>query len=229
MLPWYHSPTTLAMNPDIEKRFENTARSKTFGNIVRTFGLDKKAVLDIGCSYGEFLARFGKNSVGITIAEDEAVYGKSQGLDTRQGNIESDNFVLNETFDVIFCNNLFEHLYSPHGFLHKIKNYLNPGGVLILGVPCIPKIASLVRLKKFRGSLAEAHINFFTIDTLRKTVERAGYDIADIRGFHFYRKTIDHLLDPIYPHLYVIATPDLDFKYTEKRMRELAGYAKHLG
>ena len=32
------------------------------------------------------------------------------------------------------------------------------------------------------------------------------------------------LITPIYPHLYVIATPDPDFRYHEKRLKELAGY-----
>ncbi len=205
----------------------DTARSATFGNIVRAFDLDKKAVLDIGCSYGEFLIHFGNGSVGITIAEDEAAYGKSRGLDVRQGNIESPDFSLEEKFDVIFSNNLLEHLYSPHGFLHNIKKYLKSDGILILGVPCMPVFTCLLHLQKFRGSLAEAHINFFTIDTLRKTVERAGYDVADIRGFHFYHKAVDRLLDPIYPHLYAIAKPKPDFTYTEKRMKELAGYGEH--
>ena len=216
------------MTSTVERRFENTAASQTFRNIVNTFGLNKEAVLDLGCSYGEFLVHFGKRSVGITIDPKEVEYGKNRGLDIRQGNIESGDVVSNETFDAIFCNNLFEHLYSPHGFLIRIKKYLRPGGTLILGVPCIPKFTSLLKVQKFRGSLAEAHINFFTLDTLRKSVERAGYDVSDIRGFHFYNKIVDHLLDPIYPHLYVVATPKSDFHYTEKRMKELAGYAEHL-
>ena len=212
------------MDPKIEIRFKNTDKSKTFRNIVNTFDLDKKSVLDIGCSFGEFLIHFGKNSVGVTITKDEVEYGKKKGLDIRYGNIESDDFVLNEKFDAIFANNLFEHLYSPHNFLCKIKKYLKPDGILILGVPCIPKIVSLWHINKFRGSLAGAHINFFTRDTLVKTVERGGYNPITVRGFHFANKIIDHLLDTIYPHFYVVATPDFDFKYSEKRMKELVGY-----
>ena len=224
----YHNlRNNTAMNPDIEKRFVNTSNSKTFKNIVKIFELDKKSVLDIGCSFGEFLTHFGKRSVGITIMKEEVNYGKKKGLNILYGNIESDDFVLNENFDVIFSNNLLEHLYSPHDFLCKIKKYLKPGGILILGVPCIPKIVSLVNLNKFRGSMAEAHINFFTKDTLEKTVERAGYIILEIRGFHFRNKIIDKFLNLIYPHFYVIAKPDYNFKYTEKRMRELVGYTDH--
>jgi len=211
---------------NIEKRFANVEKSKTFKNIVKKFNLDKKTVLDIGCGYGEYLIHFGNGSVGITIVKDEVEYGKTKGLDIRYGNIESDDSIVEEgKFDCIFANNIFEHLYSPHNFLCKIKKYLNHDGILILGVPCIPKITFLLRFNKFRGSLAEAHINFFTRDTLIKTVERGGWNIIMVRGFHFKNGFIDYLLNPIYPHFYVVASPNWGFKYPEKRMKELLGYS----
>jgi len=212
------------MNSKIEKRFEDTLKSKTFKNIIRIFNLDKKQVLDIGCSFGEFVVHFGEGSTGITITQEEAIYGKKRGLDIRCGNIESDDFILEKKYNVVFANNLFEHLYSPHNFLCKIKTYLKPGGILILGVPCVPKITSLLKIKKFRGSLADAHINFFTRYTLIKTVERGGWKLITTRGFHFTNKIIDYLFNLIYPHLYVVAIPDPDFKYPKKRIKELVGY-----
>jgi SAM-dependent methyltransferase len=213
------------MDEKIEKRFKNISKSKTFGNIIKIFDLDNKSVLDIGCSYGEFLSHFGDKSVGITIIEEEVKYAKHKGLDVRLGNVEPDDFILQEKFDVIFANNIFEHLYSPHGFLVKIKKYLKSDGFIILGVPCVPKIVSLIRFNKFKGSLAGAHINFFTKYTLTKTVEKAGYRVKTTRGFRFKNKFMDHLLDLIYPHFYVVAFPDENFKYSEKRMRELRGYS----
>ncbi len=219
--PW----SKTKMDPTIEKRFENTAQSRTFQNIVRTFELNKKAVLDIGCSFGEFTALFGSGSTGITIVKDEVDYGRKKGLDIRYGNIESDDFSLEKTYDAVFANNLLEHLYSPHEFLCKIKRYLKPNGILVIGVPCVPKVVSLLYVRKFRGSLAVAHINFFTRDTLIKTVERAGWKPITTRGFHFFHAGIDHLLNPIYPHFYVVAVIDPAFTYAQKRMKELAGYA----
>lgn len=212
------------MDQKIEKRFKNTAKSKTLRNIIRIFELDKKSVLDIGCSFGEFTVHFGKGSAGITISKEEAEYGKKRGLDIRYGNIESDNFELKEKYDAIFANNLIEHLYSPHDFLCKIKKYLKLEGILILGVPCMPKVTYFLRFNKFRGSLAAAHINFFTRDTLIKTIERGGWKPIFIRGFHFTNKFLDFLFNPIYPHFYVVAILDHGFKYPEKRIRELVGY-----
>jgi len=208
----------------IEQRFENVSRSRTFKNIVSTLSLDTKSVLDIGCSYGEFLTHFGPGSTGVTIVQEEVDFGASKNLDIRFGNIESPDFTLDATYDVIFANNIFEHLYSPHSFLRKIGQYLKPDGVLVLGVPCIPKLAFLLKFRKFRGSLAGAHINFFTRESLEWTAIRGGWKPFMNRGFRFKNGIIDFILNPIYPHFYVVAHADHTFTYSKKRMKELAGY-----
>lgn len=211
---------------EIEKRFENVEKSTTFFNIVNSHNLRDKIVLDIGCSYGEFLVHFAKGSVGLTITEEEADYGRQKNLDIRYGNIEDRNipFASVERYDAIFANNILEHLYSPHGFLRKIYGMLKDDGKIIIGVPCIPKIVSLWKLGKFRGSLAVSHINFFSRQSLEKTIERAGWIVLENRSFYFRSKILDWFMNLISPHFYVVAKKDPDFKYHEKRLVELSGY-----
>jgi SAM-dependent methyltransferase len=210
---------------NIEKRFDAVSRSRTFRNIVGGFSLDRKRVLDIGCSYGEFLTHFGKGSVGFTIEPNEVLYAKTKGLDVRLGNIEADECdFAGEKFDVIFANNIFEHLLSPHMFLQKIPRYLGKDGLLILGVPSVPTISLLMRFSKFRGALATQHINFFTHRTLALTVQKGGWNVSQVRSFHMRNRYLDALLHPVAPHFYVIASVNPDFSYHEKRLKELAGY-----
>jgi len=208
----------------IKKRFFNVDKSKTFKNIIKEHKLDKKAVFDIGCTYGEFLCHFGTGSVGLTIIKEEADYGQSIGLDIRQGNVESKDFKITEKFDVIFANNIFEHMLSPHLFLMNMKQYLKPDGVMILGVPSVPKLTWMLNFKRFRGSLASLHINFFNRDTLMKTVEAGGWHILTCRGFHFRNKYVDYMMNLVWPHFYVVAKPIEGFSYSPKRLKETAGY-----
>jgi SAM-dependent methyltransferase len=214
----------------IESRFEAVSKSKTFRNIVESLNLQQKRVLDVGCSFGEYLIHFGPESRGISIDPNEVRYARDKRLDVVLGNVEEDNLAaLYGQFDAVFANNIFEHLYSPHRFLIEIAKVLRPDGMIILGVPCIPTLVPLLHLRKFRGSMAGAHINFFTQTTLRYTVERAGWKVQHVRGFRLRSRFADCLLNPIYPHFYALATPDSNFAYDEKRMKELAGYRHFFG
>lgn len=209
----------------IEQRFAAVARSKTFKNILDAHSLGTKRVLDIGCSYGEFLAHFGPGSVGLTIIRDEAEYGTKKGLTIKVANAEERlPFVADEKFDIIFANNILEHLYSPHAFLVRMRSLLREGGSIIVGVPCIPRIPLLMRFRKFRGSLAGNHINFFMKDTLQKTVERAGWLVHSTRSYHAASVVMDRAFDLISPHFYVNAVPDPAFGYANKRKAEVEHY-----
>lgn len=211
---------------EIQSRFDGVDRSKTFKNILDILDLRKKSVLDVGCTYGEFLRYFGPNSLGVTIVKEETDYAVRKGLRVITGNVEDKDFKLDERFEVIFANNIFEHLYSPHRFLVRMKENIREDGVLILGVPCIPKIVWLLKLRKFRGSLASNHVNFFTYDSLVKTVERAGWDVKECRSFHFKNKFLDRIVRSITPHFYVVAKCRKGFEYSQKRKKELFGYNK---
>jgi len=190
-----------------DTRFEAVSASRTFRNIVTAFQLNEKAVLDIGCSFGEHLAHFGHGSTGITITPEDAAEGVRRGLDVRIGDAEQ-GLPIEKTYDAIYCSNLLEHIQAPHRFLTAIRSVLKPGGILVLGVPVVPFPPILMRFRKFRGALAVSHINFFTGDSLRLTAERAGWHVQEVRGFRLRNAWLDKLAFYFYPHLYVIAKPD---------------------
>lgn len=205
----------------IEERIIRVGLSKTFKNICELYGLSEKAILDIGCGYGEYLRHFGANSVGITTTDDEVEYGKDNGLAIFFANAEClDRIKFDDKFGGIWANNLFEHLLSPHSFLMKLKSFSRNEAVLILGVPVVPKFVSMIRFKWFRGSLASNHINFFTHKTLGLTVERAGWKVREIRSFVFKNKFLDTLIQPFSSHFYVVAMNDSNFLYPPKKIKE---------
>jgi SAM-dependent methyltransferase len=216
------------------KHSEKVSKSKTFNRILKKFDLKNKKVFDIGCGNGEFLSFFGEGSLGITSTKSEVEYGGKNNLNIVFGNAELvDEISLSEKFDIIWANNLFEHILSPHAFLIKLKTISDSQTTLILGVPVIPKIYSLLRINKFRGSLASNHINFFTKKTLELTVERAGWDIAKANSFVFGWSFLDKIFTNLFsPHIYIIAKNNVDFKYPEKKIKEWEGedfYKKFIG
>ncbi len=203
-------------------RFDAMA-SKTFGRILRMLSLDKKKTLDIGCGFGEHLIHFGPGSIGLTASDREVDYGQKQGISIKRGNAEliDETPVASESFQAIWANNIFEHLLSPHSFLIRLREVSDPDTVLILGVPVIPRIASLLKIRKFCGALQSAHVDFFTRESLKLTVERGGWTIRWARPFLIGNRFIDeYLLGPFMPHLYVVATKNVHFKYSEKKINE---------
>ncbi|MBX4195817.1 class I SAM-dependent methyltransferase [Candidatus Parcubacteria bacterium] len=209
---------------DNTERFKNVEHSRTFRNICDKYDLRDKAVLDIGSGFGQYLKHFGNGSVGITTAEEEVRFGKDHNLNIKTGNAEKLDPLIGH-FNAIWANNLYEHLLSPHAFLMNLKKVSEKDTIAILGVPVVPKIASLMNLRWWRGALASNHINFFTHITLRLTVERAGWRVLDTRPFLFKNKFLDFLARPFAPHMYVVSKNNVEFKYPPKKVGEWIGDA----
>ena len=211
------------IEPDaaILARHASVARSHTFRHIPEALPLGRSRVLDVGCGYGEYLAHFGKGRIGITTTSAEVAYGERHGLSIREGNAEAlDRAMFGERFEYVWTNNRFEHLVAPHAFLMSLKSVISDSGRLILGVPVVPFVPTLMRERHFRGALASNHINFFTLDTLRLTVERTGRTVEDIRPFYATAPLVDRLASRIAPHLYVVARNDPTFSYPVKKVKE---------
>jgi SAM-dependent methyltransferase len=202
-------------------RHPKVARSRTFARLLRHLDLPHKKVLDIGCGYSEYLVRFGPGSVGITTTPQEVTFGAQIGAQVVLGNAERIGEIdLPWPFDAIWANNLFEHLLSPHAFLNSLKPRSTAHTVLVLGVPVIPRIASLLNLRPFRGALAVAHTNFFTRESLCLTIERAGWRVSEIRPFYTSIYFLDMLASFFAPHLFVVAYNDPGFRYHDKKAGE---------
>lgn len=206
----------------IQQRYTSVMTSKTFGRIVDAYKLKDKRVLDMGCGYGEFMQRFGSDSVGITTTRAEVAYGQSHNIDIREGNAELLDKTISptENFDTFWANNLFEHLLSPHAFLVNLKQYAKNDALLILGVPVVPKIESLMMTRKFRGALATPHINFFTKKTLELTVTCTGWDVLESRPFFRSSSLIDNAISPMMPHIYIVAKNSPTYQYPPKKVHE---------
>lgn len=209
---------------EIDQRFKNTGTSRTLKRIVRLFAMHEKAVLDLGCGYGEYLALFGKGSVGVTTNEKEVEEGKKRGLDIIFGNVEEiEKLDIKNKFDIVWANNFFEHILSPHAFLSKLRGVATSETILLLGVPVVPVASLLLHINKFRGALASNHINFFTKKTLVLTVERAGWIVVDVRPYILSCPPMDRFLGSFAPHLYIVAKRNESFEYPEKKLKEWKG------
>ena len=164
--------------------------------------------------------------MGVTSTSEEVSFGSRNQLNIIKGNAEEIVKLNIETkFDVVWANNLFEHLLSPHAFLVKLKTLSSSNTSLILGVPVIPMFYFLTHLKFWRGMLASNHINFFNYHSLKLTIERAGWKVKFARPYIFKSPLLDRIIARLAPHLYFVCENNAEYKYPEKKVKEWEGEA----
>jgi len=119
----------------------------------------------------------------------------------------------------VWASNLFEHVLAPHSFLIDLRRALRPNGLLLMVVP----LTRLLKAGPFKGHLAADHVNFFTVRTLRLTIQRAGYDVEDIMSSAFPGLPIrvSRALARCGPSVMVASRPISDFRYPPKAHKHL--------
>ena len=89
-------------------------------------------VLDVGCGQGRHLMLMPEDSVGIDLYPNKEMITK-YGIVIH--NLDNDLPFKNESFDVLFCSHLLEHIKSPYNMLKEFYRCLKPEGTLIIGIP----------------------------------------------------------------------------------------------
>lgn len=146
-------------------------------------------LLEIGCASGGFLyaARdYGWQVKGVEYFEPAVRYGREHyNLDIIAGSLLEIELP-KEYFDLVIMNMVIEHLEDPIGTLFRINQLLRLKGAIYIHTPNYDSLT----LKLFPGYpkfFPRDHFYFFTVKTLEKMLERAGFQIVwkKTRGFEF--------------------------------------------
>jgi 2-polyprenyl-3-methyl-5-hydroxy-6-metoxy-1,4-benzoquinol methylase len=149
-----------------------------------------KRVLDVGCSSG-YLARplvgQGCTVVGLELDPDAAAEARKVCEEVLVGDVETMELPFEpESFDVVLCGDLVEHLRDPEAFLSRVRPLLRKDGKLVLTTPNVANWAMRLGLLAGRwryterGILDRTHTHLFTRATLVETLERAGYRVTEL-------------------------------------------------
>lgn len=141
------------------------------------------SILDVGCGTGLFLkfARDAGHQVrGIELSESAVTYGQQvYGLAIETGTIETADLPEN-SFDVITMWHVLEHLADPVVAFERILHLLEPGGLLLFGVPNIESYEAKVFGRRWFSLDAPRHLGHYSPQTAQRAVESAGLNVERI-------------------------------------------------
>jgi SAM-dependent methyltransferase len=135
------------------------------------------ALLDMGCSSGAFLESL-KNEpwklYGIEMSAEGARTAEARsGAQVFVGDILDASFP-EESFDVITCFDVFEHLYEPRQVMARVGKWLKPGGIFYVLVPNVDSAEARVFGTYWHGLELPRHLFHYSPASLRFLAKSAG-------------------------------------------------------
>jgi SAM-dependent methyltransferase len=144
--------------------------------------------LDLGCGSGAFLhaarERTRAQLFGIEPHDDFRAHLRAEGFDVRRELAEFEPASL----DLFLLSHVLEHTDTPVEFLGGLQQYLAPNGMVVIEVPSLTDALLWVyRIPAFWIFYWQfPHLWYFSPETLRRIVERAGYQVDHLQGVQRY-------------------------------------------
>jgi len=134
-------------------------------------------LLDLGCSSGSFLE--------FMRSECWKLYGiemSAEGAKTAEERSEAQVFAGDilgapfprESFDVITCFDVLEHLYEPRRVMTRVAEWLKPGGIFYVLVPNMDSAEARVFKSYWHGLELPRHLFHYSPQSLKFLAESAG-------------------------------------------------------
>jgi 2-polyprenyl-3-methyl-5-hydroxy-6-metoxy-1,4-benzoquinol methylase len=158
--------------------------AQEIGTIIAHFNVipSRLSFFDFGMGWGKWLKMvnsFGVNSYGTELSQSRINYAKKFGI-----NILSWEELINQKFDFINAEQVFEHIPQPFETLLHLKKALKPGGLIKISVPNGADIKKRLKIadwkaeKNSKNSLNSIspleHINCFNNSSIIKMAQKAG-------------------------------------------------------
>lgn len=170
------------------KDFEGSSH-RILIDLIRRYCPDGGSLLDLGAAGGELGAalrdRF-ERTIGFEYNID--CLAELRGRFNQAMITDLENVRRLPRVDAVVLADVLEHLRDAPAILRLVKATLPPTGHLFVSVPNIANITVRLGLLfgvfeyRERGILDSTHLRFYTLRTIRREIENAGFHVVAIRG-----------------------------------------------
>jgi SAM-dependent methyltransferase len=160
--------------------------------VLELVGPDRR-VLDLGCATGHTARGFvAQGCTVVGVDRDEAAAEKAgEALEQLVvGDLDTLDLVDTfgeRSFDAVVYDDVLGALRDPRGSLRQARRLLRPGGTLVTSVHNVGhgdvRLALLTGHWDYAqsGPLDEAHLRFYTHDSIRRLLQTSGFAVVDTR------------------------------------------------
>jgi 2-polyprenyl-3-methyl-5-hydroxy-6-metoxy-1,4-benzoquinol methylase len=138
--------------------------------------------LDVGCSTGQFIeaaARAGMDAQGIDVSPGAVRLACERGLRAEVARVE--DFAPDGPFQAITAFDVIEHSRDPGAFVDRLREWLVPGGKLILTLPDVSSIYPRLLMRRHWFYYApNDHLFYFDPNTIRALLDSHGFQVKSI-------------------------------------------------
>ncbi len=147
-------------------------------------------LLDVGCAMGFFIdevAKRGWQVEGLDVSAFAVQYVRERfGHVAHHGSLTEVPLEAGK-YDLITMWDVIEHVPDPTAYVRRAAQLLRSGGILELATPDIGSLPARLTGKRWIGyKLSEEHVYYFSVKTLTRLLEEAGFEVAHIRHIGKY-------------------------------------------
>lgn len=154
----------------------------------------KPRMLDVGCGEGYALSFFRKHGWSVRGLDFSAAGVASKNPNCIDALVTGDIFGLlnaeiaaHNSYNVVWLQNVLEHVLDPPGLLNSLRSIIAPGGVAVVTVP---NDCSVTQLAALAGEYIDHafwvappdHLNYFNSQSLVNTASQTGWHCVEILG-----------------------------------------------
>ena len=172
----------------MESDFQQRRLKATLDLIPKSAKNENLKLLDIGCGEGHFTDVIKKEFKNFEVhGLDYSV----SAIDFAHKTFPEINFVTanayyppyqNEYFDIVVCNNLWEHVPDPLKMLRAMGRVLKPNGLLIISTPSRYRFSNLIKAAAGQeiAFMSSYHVTEYTIGQVKEQLRWEGFKVEQV-------------------------------------------------